>query len=112
VRFPLLAAMWAGSALAEDQSPAQIISMRSANFVATLGVNKVGSLGHKDPERILFMLAHIGFRNIRQTLPINTAGMANIQALAKRASKSTFVNGGGPVDLSGAMASVKQRGRN
>jgi hypothetical protein len=107
--FVVLAAVfWGGVAAAQD--PPQGPGMRSADFLATLGVNThVGATGYNDPARILSMLAHIGFKNIRQSSPINTAGMANIQALGKAGAKiDIVVNGGGPVDLPGAMAGVKQ----
>jgi hypothetical protein len=106
--FVLLAAvLWGGLAAAEDP---QGTGMRSADFLATLGVNThVGSPGYNDPARIMSMLAYIGFRNIRQTSPINNAGMATIQALGKAGAKiALIINGGGPVDLPGAMTGVKQ----
>ena len=84
--------------------------MRSADFVATLGVNThIGSDPYNDPAGIASMLSYLAVGNVRQSSPIGSAAMSATQALGASGAKiDLIINGGGPVDLPGAMASVDQ----
>jgi hypothetical protein len=55
------------------------------------------------------MLAYLGISNIRQTSPIDATSLSNMQAVGGLGAKiDLVVNGGGPVNLAGAMATVDQ----
>lgn len=95
-----------GAAPPQQQGPV----MRAAAFIDTLGVNThIGSDPYNDPAKIASMLTYLGIENVRQTSPIDDSSMANMKALGKLGAKiDLIVNGGGPVDLPGAMATVKE----
>ncbi len=84
--------------------------MRAADFVDTLGVNThIGAEPYNDPALLSSMLTYLGIKNVRQSSPIDAAGLANMQKLGQLGAKiDLIVNGGGPVDLNGAMATIKQ----
>ena len=84
--------------------------MRAADFLDTIGVNThVGSDPYNDPAKIASLLSYLGVSNVRQSSPTNAASLANMQALGKLGAKfDLIVNGGGPVDLGGALATARQ----
>ena len=94
--------------VAAGQAPVR--RMRSVDFVATLGVNThIGSDPYNDPALLASMLSYLGIVNVRQSSPIGSAAMSNLQALGQRGAKiDLIINGGGPVSLPGAMASVNK----
>lgn len=84
--------------------------MRTGDFIDTIGVNThIGSNPYNNPAQLSSLLAYLGVANVRQSSPIDAASMANIAALGKLGAKiDLIVNGGGPVNLAGAMANVNQ----
>lgn len=96
------------AAASEATSMAKRKAMRSADFAAMVGVNThIGSDPYKNPAGIAAMLAYLGVRNVRQTSPEDDAAAAEIAALGRIGAKfDLIVNGGGPVDLAAAMATV------
>lgn len=84
--------------------------MRAADFVDTLGINThIGSNPYNDPALIRSMLTYLGINNVRQSSPTDAAALANMQTLGQLGAKiDLIINGGGPVDLGGAMATVDQ----
>lgn len=92
------------SAAAPDMPP----PLPASRFLGTLGVNiHVGSDPYNDPGRLAAMLAYLGIRNVRQSSPIDAAGLATMQALGRLGARfDLIVNGGGPVNLGGAMRTV------
>ena len=84
--------------------------MRTGDFIDTIGVNThIGSNPYNNPAQLSSLLAYLGVDNVRQSSPIDAASMANIAALGKLGAKiDLIVNGGGPVNLAGAMANVNQ----
>ena len=82
--------------------------MRAADFLDTLGVNThVNSAPYDDTARIVAALNYIGFDNIRQSSPIDQGSLDGITALGAAGERiDLIINGGGPVDLSGAMQNV------
>ncbi len=99
-----------------DQQPNQQLgqhggrTMRAAEFLDALGVNThVGSDPYNDPAQIASLLSYLGTRNIRQSSPINASSLANMQALGKLGARfDLIINGGGPVDLGGALATARK----
>lgn len=85
-------------------------AMRAADFLDTLGVNiHIGSDPYNDPTKLAGMLGYLGIRNVRQSSPIDGAGLSNMQSLGRSGVKfDLIINGGGPVDLDGAMRTVHQ----
>jgi hypothetical protein len=82
--------------------------MRSYDFLQTLGVNThIGSDPYNDPTQLAALLSYLGIGNVRQTAPIDATSYAETAALGQAGPKIDLViNGGGPVDLTGAMANV------
>ena len=82
--------------------------MRTADFLDKIGVNThIGSEPYNDAAKLAAMLAYVGIENVRQTSPIDAAGLATMRALGKLGPRiALVVNGGGPVDLGGAMRTV------
>lgn len=82
--------------------------MRAADFIDTLGVNThVGADPYNNPAQITSMLSYLGMHNIRQSSPYNDQMMENVAALGRAGAKIALtVNGGGPVNLPGAMGPV------
>ncbi len=99
-------------ALKPDQQPDQRKeqAMRATAFLDTIGVNThVGSDPYNNPAGIASMLSYLGTSNIRQTSPTDAASLANMQALGKLGAKfDLIVNGGGPVNLGGALETARQ----
>jgi len=99
-------------ALKPDQQPDQRKeqAMRAAGFLDTIGVNThVGSDPYNNPAGIASMLSYLGTSNIRQTSPTDATSLANMQALGQLGAKfDLIVNGGGPVNLVGALATARQ----
>jgi len=99
-------------ALKPDQQPDQRKeqTMRATEFLGTIGVNThVGSEPYNNPAGIASMLSYLGTSNIRQSSPTDAASLANMQALGQIGAKfDLIVNGGGPVDLGGALATARQ----
>jgi len=85
-------------------------TMQAAEFLDTLGVNThVGSDPYNDPAKIASMLSYLGTRNIRQSSPIDDVSLSNMQALGKLGARfDLIINGGGPVNLPGALATARQ----
>lgn len=83
-------------------------TMRAADFLSTLGVNlHIGSDPYNEPRKLAEMLRFLGMVNVRQSSPIDDGGLARMQKLGKIGFKfDLIVNGGGPVDLDGAMRTV------
>ena len=84
--------------------------MRAADFAATLGVNThIGSDPYNDVPLLAGMLAYLGIGNVRQSSPIDTLSFDLTQALGQTGAKiDLIINGGGPVDLAGAMDNVNR----
>jgi hypothetical protein len=82
--------------------------MRTSDFVSTLGVNThIGSTGYNNPTQLDALLSYLGINNVRQSSPIDSAGFNNIKALGQLGAKiDLIINGGGPVNLAGAMQNV------
>ncbi len=82
--------------------------MRSAEFLDTLGVNThVNSYPYDDTARIVEALNYIGFKNVRQSSPIDESSFSGILALGQAGARiDLIINGGGPVDLDSAMQNV------
>lgn len=82
--------------------------MRAADFLNTLGVNThVNSPPYDNTTRIVTSLNYIGFDNIRQSSPIDQGSLDGITALGAAGKKiNLIINGGGPVNLAGAMQNV------
>lgn len=85
-------------------------TMRVVDFLNTLGVNThIGSDPYNDPADLAGKLRYLGISHVRQSSPIDTAGLARMQALGRSGVKfALIVNGGGPVDLEGAMRTVHE----
>ena len=100
---------WLLYALVSHQQPHGTV-MRAGDFLDTIGVNThIGSDPYNDPARITAALAYLGVDKIRQSSPIDAGSLATMQAVGRAGAKiDLIINGGGPVDLPGAMASVKQ----
>ena len=109
-RWMACAALIALSAWSLSASPAQANPRRVADFTASLGVNThIGSDPYGKPDQIASMLAYLGMANVRQSSPTDDASLANVAALGRLGAKiDLIVNGGGPVDLPGAMATIKR----
>jgi hypothetical protein len=90
--------------------PSQAKTMRSADFISSLGVNlHIGSDPYNDAAQIASMLSYLGMTNVRQSAPINDSSMATMQALGRLGAKfDLIINGGGAVDLAKAMATANQ----
>lgn len=101
-----IVALWAvpGRARGEDGA----IALSTAAFLDTLGVNlHIGSGPYNDVASLDTKLRYLGIRNVRQSSPIDAAGLATMQALGKLGAKfDLIVNGGGPVNLDGAMRTI------
>jgi hypothetical protein len=84
--------------------------MRTADFLDTIGVNThIGSEPYTDMASLARMLAYLGVRNVRQGSPIDDVGLADMQTLGRLGARiALIVNDGGPVDLPGAMATVRK----
>ncbi len=82
--------------------------MRAADFLATLGVNThIGSEPYNDPARMAAMLSYLGIPNVRQGSPVERGALPTMLELGRLGARiDLVVNGGGPVDLAGAMADV------
>lgn len=82
--------------------------MRAADFLKTLGVNThVDSAPYDNTARIVAALNYIGFDNIRQSSPIDQGSLDGITALGAAGERiDLIINGGGPVNLAGAMQNV------
>ena len=82
--------------------------MRAAELLDTFGVNThVNSAPYDDTLRITAALDYIGFKNIRQSSPIDDGSYSGILALGQAGARiDLIINGGGPVDLAGAMHNV------
>lgn len=83
-------------------------TIRAATFIDTLGINiHIGSNPYNDPNKLAGMLRYLGIKNVRQSSPIDAAGLDRMRQLGRLGAKfDLIVNGGGPVDLKGAMQSV------
>ena len=88
--------------------PGVFQTMRAADFLQSLGVNiHIGSDPYNDPADLARKLRYVGIEHVRQSSPIDAAGLARMQALGRSGAKfALIVNGGGPVDLGGAMRTV------
>ncbi len=77
-------------------------------FTASLGVNThIGSGPYNDPAELAGMLSYLGISNVRQSSPIDPASLAAMAALGQAGAKiDLIINGGGPVNLAGAMENV------
>ena len=108
----LLAAVPVLTALKPDRHPDQRSgrTMRAAEFLDGLGVNThVGSDPYNDPAKLASLLSYLGIRNIRQSSPIDARSLSNMQALGKLGARfDLIINGGGPVDLAGALATARK----
>ena len=84
-------------------------TMRTAEFLDALGVNThIGSDPYNDPAKLASLLSYLGTRNMRQSSPIDAPSLANMQALGKLGARfDLIINGGGPVDLAGALATAR-----
>lgn len=84
-------------------------TMRAAEFLDTLGVNiHIGSDPYNDPAKLASLLSYLGARNVRQSSPIDAPSLANMQALGKLGARfDLIINGGGPVNLAGALATAR-----
>lgn len=84
--------------------------MRATEFLDTIGVNThVGSDPYNNPAGIASMLSYLGTSYIRQSSPTDATSLANMQALGQLGAKfDLIVNGGGPVNLAGALATARQ----
>jgi len=84
--------------------------MRAADFLNTLGVNThVDSPPYDNTKRIVTSLNYIGFDNIRQSSSIDQGSLDGITALGAAGKKIDWIiNGGGPVNLAGAMQNIYQ----
>lgn len=114
----MLAALWAvldsvygksnTNAALNENSP--VAAIRVANLLDTFGVNThLGSKPYDNPAALARMLDYLGIRNLRQSSPIDAAGLALMQSLGRLGARfDLIVNGGGPVDLEGAMRAVHQ----
>ena len=83
-------------------------TLRTADFLDTIGVNThIGTDPYQNPGQIASMLSYLGIGNVRQTSPTTDQALADMQALGRSGAKiAIIVNGGGPVDLKGAMRTV------
>ena len=97
-----------GSTAPMDAAPPGFQTMRAADFIGTLGVNiHIGSVPYNDPDKLAGMLRYLGIDNVRQSSPIDAAGLEHMRQLGRLGAKfDLIVNGGGPVDLNGAMQTV------
>ncbi len=84
--------------------------MRATEFLDTIGVNThVGSDPYNDPAGIASMLSYLGTSYIRQSSPTDATSLSHMQALGQLGAKfDLIVNGGGPVNLCGALATARQ----
>ena len=84
--------------------------MRATDFTDTIGVNThIGSDPYNNPAQIEAMLAYLGIGDIRQSSPTDASSLATMQAVGRSGIKlDLIVNGGGPVNLTGAMATIDQ----
>ena len=84
-------------------------SMRAADFLDTVGVNThIGSDPYNDPAQLWSMLAFLGTAHVRQSSPTGAADLAAMGALGALGARiDLIVNGGGPVDLDGALGTVR-----
>src|ERR1700712_3015790 len=82
--------------------------MRTSDFITTLGINThIGSNPYNNPTQIKALLTYLGINNVRQSSPIDPTGFNNIELLGQLGAKiDLIINGGGPVDLAGAMQNV------
>jgi trimeric autotransporter adhesin len=85
-------------------------AMRASDFLNTLGVNThVGANPYNDSRSLLAMLSYLGIWNIRQSSPTNVTAAVEMERLGEAGARiDIIINGGGPVDLQGAMRTVKQ----
>ena len=83
--------------------------MRAADFLDTVGVNThIGSDPYNDPAQLWSMLAFLGTAHVRQSSPTGAADLAAMGALGALGARiDLIVNGGGPVDLDGALGTVR-----
>ena len=85
-------------------------TMRAAAFLDALGVNThIGSEPYNDPAKLASLLSYLGIRNVRQSSPIDALSLSNMQALGKLGARfDLIINGGGPVNLAGALGTARE----